>query len=187
MTVKRGSSPLARGLPELSPFAVPAAGIIPARAGFTLFPSQWYRSLRGSSPLARGLPHLRIGGRCRCGIIPARAGFTPSGIVLIFATRDHPRSRGVYSLSIRVFEDRLGSSPLARGLRRWSRTLINRSGIIPARAGFTRLHGHCARRSKDHPRSRGVYYVPRGRRVGVVGSSPLARGLLLAGRPSYYV
>ena len=50
---------------------------------------------------------------------------------------DHPRSRGVYSLSIRVFEDKLGSSPLARGLHARRAALVRENRIIPARAGFT--------------------------------------------------
>ena len=55
--------------------------------------------------------------------------------------------------------------------------LINRSGIIPARAGFTRS-GTCARgRGSDHPRSRGVYGSGRPERNLGRGSSPLARGL----------
>ena len=50
---------------------------------------------------------------------------------------DHPRSRGVY-LTARVFEVvSVGSSPLARGLRRESRHPRRIVRIIPARAGFT--------------------------------------------------
>ena len=113
-----GSSPLARGLRDTGSGRRPCRGIIPARAGFTCGPGpcprpspdhprsrgvygRYARPDRdrwGSSPLARGLPAapgLQDGdGR----IIPARAGFTglrgrpgPGG-------RDHPRSRGVYSL-----------------------------------------------------------------------------------------
>ena len=52
------------------------------------------------------------------------------------------------------------------------------SGIIPARAGFTRRGGGRVGGHRDHPRSRGVYHAD-GRRVeGLDGSSPLARGLL---------
>ena len=70
-----------------------------------------------------------------------------------------------------------GSSPLARGLQRRRRRGDGCSGIIPARAGFTVIHGGSVYDVKDHPRSRGVYLRgvnldPRRR-----GSSPLARGL----------
>ena len=51
----------------------------------------------------------------------------------------------------------LGSSPLARGLR-MSRSLAEIiSGIIPARAGFTRRSREASGEPGDHPRSRGVY------------------------------
>ena len=75
---------------------------------------------------------------------------------------------------------------------------MGRWGIIPARAGFTPPAPTPARRSRDHPRSRGVYPRipchrlggpdhPRSRGVywstpssssATGGSSPLARGLL---------
>ena len=152
-----GSSPLARGLPYPPSFAAPAAGIIPARAGFTPSPRSptWRRgdhprsrgvygrppptatAAWGSSPLARGLlamaPILAIVRR----IIPARAGFT-------LAPGVRARRLG-------------GSSPLARGLRGPGR----RESGGPA----------------DHPRSRGVYFRPTTRARLGSGSSPLARGL----------
>ena len=93
----RGSSPLARGLPLTSLSASLAAGIIPARAGFTAAFSgrgrqrgdhprsrgvygsgrSTRRAASGSSPLARGLRRTGPGDQGRPGIIPARAGFTP--------------------------------------------------------------------------------------------------------------
>ena len=71
-----------------------------------------------------------------------------------------------------------GSSPLARGLRGIGVLDVEVAGIIPARAGFTSdlLDGVAV--AEDHPRSRGVYYGIRCVRTYVVGSSPLARGLL---------
>ena len=73
--------------------------------------------IRGSSPLAQGLPHVGALGVDRVRIIPARAGFTTALSTSQVASRDHPRSRGVYV----IFESRagavVGSSPLARGLR----------------------------------------------------------------------
>ena len=111
-----GSSPLARGLRNGAVAALIHGGIIPARAGFTLYFTPKIISVRdhprsrgvyrpspslplrrdGSSPLARGLlsPSPRRGSRHR--IIPARAGFTRGG-----------RRAGSW---------RPGSSPLARGL-----------------------------------------------------------------------
>ena len=70
-----------------------------------------------------------------------------------------------------------GSSPLARGLRSPSAAGPMASGIIPARAGFTRRSPTSLRPSPDHPRSRGVYLARPGPRFLDDGSSPLARGL----------
>ena len=72
--------------------------------------------LAGSSPLARGLRlrflRVSLGGR----IIPARAGFTATADALNDSNGDHPRSRGVYRWSLSLGDERVGSSPLARGL-----------------------------------------------------------------------
>ena len=70
----------------------------------------------GSSPLARGL-HARIDSHVAdLGIIPARAGFTLVRLLTCALDGDHPRSRGVYPSSVTQPRNRLGSSPLARGL-----------------------------------------------------------------------
>ena len=179
--VKDGSSPLARGLLSKRPPSGDTYGIIPARAGFTtslrrLRPpltdhprSRGVYSERrgatvfvsGSSPLARGLqPHRRKShGSDR--IIPARAGFTLRALPTRPLDGDHPRSRGVYKAASSTSHDSTGSSPLARGLHslRVGRSPTDR--IIPARAGFTLVSCRRAAGSRDHPRSRGVYWLPR--------------------------
>ena len=152
-----GSSPLARGLLCAGGACEAGMGIIPARAGFTTMTGEYSPALGdhprsrgvypqksnvpgtfgGSSPLARGLRHvygLPCGGP---GIIPARAGFTVAGAGHPATLEDHPRSRGVYSLSMFAGCDWQGSSPLARGLLIRSHIVQIRIGIIPARAGFT--------------------------------------------------
>ena len=133
-----GSSPLARGLPPSCTFLKAFTRIIPARAGFTgvlrglLFRRGDHprsrgvygrvelheRAVVGSSPLARGLRSARTrrGGRDR--IIPARAGFTPDDLDRNSGRGDHPRSRGVYAAFESASVEVVGSSPLARGLRR---------------------------------------------------------------------
>ena len=133
-----GSSPLARGLHRDDRIVHGLQGIIPARAGFTQYRqmlsggavdhprSRGVYALysfvnarcQGSSPLARGLPGRRPGRRSGVGIIPARAGFTASPGTRWGQAGDHPRSRGVYTIST-------GTQCPSR----W---------IIPARAGFTR-------------------------------------------------
>ena len=153
-----GSSPLARGLRSHVAALVGPARIIPARAGFTRVLSTgqvtiedhprsrgvYPKSLSepsncpGSSPLARGLPCCRTS-------TPSHPG-------------DHPRSRGVYGEKpadgiphrriiparagftvknpLTAFHN-VGSSPLARGLRKVSADAMGEFRIIPARAGFT--------------------------------------------------
>ena len=71
--------------------------------------------------------------------------------------RDHPRSRGVYGERSSVATDRVGSSPLARGLQYVADINDDLARIIPARAGFTRPGAPGSPGSPDHPRSRGVY------------------------------
>ena len=181
------------------------------------------RSIRGSSPLARGL--LAEGGRPQrqARIIPARAGFTSGACARRRGPWDHPRSRGVYSTGRMTAAHSLGSSPLARGLRRRLCPAVSRSTdhprsrgvylegqvggdvvegssplarglpgvtressprarIIPARAGFTSTAPVEGRAAGDHPRSRGVYEIPRYGAWLYTGSSPLARGLRCARR-----
>ena len=192
-----GSSPLARGLRGCADGQERPVRIIPARAGFT-GKASWRPDRRGdhprsrgvyagaaagaagplgSSPLARGLRarpcRRREGGR----IIPARAGFTRWRGRSRRCPWDHPRSRGVYFSVQRDSAGVEGSSPLARGLPRRPRQPPQRTGIIPARAGFT---AGVVRRwglSWDHPRSRGVYAMSARTAASGSGSSPLARGL----------
>ena len=95
-SVGRGSSPRVRGLPATIVFGRPIAGIIPARAGFTVagrwgvvLPGDHPRACgvyladqaldttsQGSSPRVRGLPSVRGTVLPLTRIIPARAGFT---------------------------------------------------------------------------------------------------------------
>ena len=154
---RRGSSPLARGLLFCSYVCSTLWGIIPARAGFTVMvglivvSSEDHPRSRGvylgevvgeaagegSSPLARGLRRASRRAFRTFGIIPARAGFTDGEVPAGEAGWDHPRSRGVYRVGPPGDGPALGSSPLARGLRRRRRTRCAAPGIIPARAGFT--------------------------------------------------
>ena len=172
-------------------------GIIPARAGFTGFRSSFFTVLwdhprsrgvyenktghptpkPGSSPLARGLHPSQAHEPTGLRIIPARAGFTVVSMQPDTACQDHPRSRGVYPILRLPERYQPGSSPLARGLLRIVVGLHKTDGIIPARAGFT---PHVAGRAPDHgdhPRSRGVYFLPFKSLTIFSGSSPLARGL----------
>jgi len=134
-----GSSPLARGSPDGDGQGGEHPRIIPARAGFTTawtplvltsrdhprsrgVHASWswgWSTVSGSSPLARGSRDARAGRLHAVRIIPARAGFTSWSTSSPAWPRDHPRSRGVYA-GLGLPERRVrGSSPLARGSRRW--------------------------------------------------------------------
>ena len=111
--------------------------IIPARAGFThrhpgrhgrgrdhprsrgVYADAWiiHAAWAGSSPLARGLPSPARPAQTTARIIPARAGFTGKTGPFDWASRDHPRSRGVYCRPHPGAGAPGGSSPLARGLQ----------------------------------------------------------------------
>ena len=98
--------------------------------------------------------------------------------VPVKVVRDHPRSRGVYRLSVSPGRGSTGSSPLARGLPSAVALPVWVWRIIPARAGFTAVGSPTRARPRDHPRSRGVYWMGRRWTWFASGSSPLARGLL---------
>ena len=171
-----GSSPLARGSPEVSASRRLGRGIIPARSGFTRSSrsarpgrtdhprsrgvhgddllSAWSKA--GSSPLARGSLELVNVDVDWVRIIPARAGFTAAATLLRMLSWDHPRSRGVHEAGPFLSDCGSGSSPLARG-----------SPSSP-RAPMTP--------SADHPRSRGVHRRRGSMPRSSAGSSPLARG-----------
>ena len=194
---RRGSSPLARGLRAGGGGRSGTRRIIPARAGFTggclqqprpqadhprsrgVYPpaSSSQPASPGSSPLARGLLAVRVTDGAPFGIIPARAGFTLSSGSPLLPSRDHPRSRGVYTAHFLDGITAAGSSPLARGLRAGDVRCSLRLRIIPARAGFTRHVRPSRPHSQDHPRSRGVYARSSSVISCRIGSSPLARGL----------
>ena len=73
-----------------------------------------------------------------------------------------------------------GSSPLARGARARSQGVRQVLGIIPACAGSTRRSRPTARWPWDHPRLRGEHAAYGQTDVPFSGSSPLARGALIA-------
>ena len=172
-----GSSPLARGLHATLFSRYFRHRIIPACAGFTgrvdlphvhvsdhprlrgVYADAWiiHAAWAGSSPLARGLPEDRGRAGADRGIIPACAGFTQGHRADAPGPPDHPRLRGVYQAYVLPGRPLLGSSPLARGLRRGGSEGRGMSGIIPACAGFTRRPVRIRDQVEDHPRSRGVY------------------------------
>ena len=184
-----GSSPLARGPRGIFSPLFALAGLIPARAGTTGLPSRrpWRprahprsrgdhlssASLsvprRGSSPLARGPLPARWPAPPARGLIPARAGTTEMYTRYPFVRGDHVESTpGRFRGS--------GSSPLARGPQWGFRWCGRHQGLIPARAGTTRLRCRSCRRGWAHPRSRGEHQGVNYATTTSRSSSPLARG-----------
>ena len=195
--VKGGSSPLSRGIRQRHTMGVRHPGIIPALAGNTprrpsLPGRSWdhprsrgeynglagidsYRS--GSSPLSRGI--LCMGAvhiLCRR-IIPALAGNTWVAESLARTWADHPRSRGEYYVDLRLHICRDGSSPLSRGIPFRNGTERGARRIIPALAGNTTPQEPHTSIPRDHPRSRGEYFVTSTFASPAKGSSPLSRGI----------
>ena len=154
-----GSSPLARGPHHLSTQAPEPIRLIPARAGTTMWDMMTNSRARahprsrgdhitdkalcavidGSSPLARG--PLPVPSRLQGlhGLIPARAGTTRGESPGDTLFRAHPRSRGDHQSPFTLDALLWGSSPLARGPRHCRFVREYRRGLIPARAGTTRL------------------------------------------------
>ena len=193
-----GSSPLVRGARYRREGGAIHCGIIPARAGSTGrsgHPLPWrrdhprscgehdrirekYGSRTGSSPLVRGARRQTCRGSSDGRIIPARAGSTPRSCIRLAAVRDHPRSCGEHAGSPPEALGRPGSSPLVRGAPALRGGPFPAPGIIPARAGSTRLSGWRCRRFWDHPRSCGEHRMECASLSCCEGSSPLVRGAL---------
>ena len=135
-----------------------------------------YTDHPGSSPLARGgLQGNRREFSSR-GLIPARAGRTDRPQRRPRRRRAHPRSRGADLDRFPARCWRGGSSPLARGGHPSTPVRPGQEGLIPARAGRTRVSHWSRGQRRAHPRSRGADRrgsSPPSRRSG---SSPLARG-----------
>ena len=192
-----GSSPLSRGIRSTLRAGERSIRIIPALAGNTvdLYGDQVligdhprsrgeYASgasgmcgAGGSSPLSRGILSPGSNSMPSRRIIPALAGNTGPVRVVDGCCSDHPRSRGEYLISFPLTGSTMGSSPLSRGILTIGHDAEGAHGIIPALAGNTRATSAARRSRTDHPRSRGEYSGFPCFRGGVVGSSPLSRGI----------
>ena len=172
-----GSSPLARGTPGNGLTVALTDGLIPARAGNTIIrrpPPLTVRAhprsrgehmealglfliIWGSSPLARGTHTTRSLHSLGLGLIPARAGNTLKMVLRLNLMRAHPRSRGEHPGEDGATEIHPGSSPLARGTPFTPLLLYIENGLIPARAGNTRVRPMGFAEQRAHPRSRGEH------------------------------
>ena len=195
-----GSSPRARGTPEMSSWHNPRPRFIPASAGNTpigrigriwasVHPRERGEHVnspggvpvpRGSSPRARGTPTGVTGGVIIDRFIPASAGNTLLAKALRFMHAVHPRERGEHPALLSNINQTTGSSPRARGTLLRQVLIAPCWRFIPASAGNTR-HG-IARRpvSAVHPRERGEHRLGLRLEHRMAGSSPRARGTRLA-------
>ena len=133
------------------------------------------------------------------GLIPARAGNTGCTAQENGGHGAHPRSRGEHLTTSENGRQKMGSSPLARGtplvpaagfapgggsspLARGTHRIRSAAGalrgLIPARAGNTRVRAVRIGVHRAHPRSRGEHATSPAARMFAAGSSPLARGTL---------
>ena len=137
----------------------------------------------GSSPHARGAPVNLVVLQLHQGIIPACAGSTPSCTDASRPRRDHPRMRGEHIVRHPVLSIVRGSSPHARGALVGFARAPDCDGIIPACAGSTACAPTPCGTRWDHPRMRGEHLVMIWTTLGMMGSSPHARGA--PQRPAY--
>ena len=130
----------------------------------------------GSSPQARGT-HLRRWSQTETGrFIPAGAGNTAYTVDTRIAVSVHPRRRGEHQPSGGAVLWYRGSSPQARGTRRYASAGRSRRRFIPAGAGNTGPGYRAGRQGSVHPRRRGEHRVMDGLDIQAIGSSPQARG-----------
>ena len=115
--------------------------------------------IRQSPPHSRGIRIATCTWRWRAGITPALAGNTLFINVNCQYSRDHPRTRGEYSL--KLFWQGLvsGSPPHSRGILYSPISRPSISGITPALAGNTEMKFSIGAGGRDHPRTRGEYLI----------------------------
>ena len=92
--------------------------------------------------------------------------------------RGSPRLRGEYMSAASNITSAPGSPPLARGIQLIPGRRVSAIGITPACAGNTRRLTMAGCQYRDHPRLRGEYKLLLKRVRYLIGSPPLARGIL---------
>ena len=196
--MRGGSSPPVRGALEALQANGEWVGLIPARAGSTL----WIRcpvrrhgahprpcgehtvwisrvaALPGSSPPVRGARVVGVVAGVRLGLIPARAGSTILLLIPSTLVRAHPRPCGEHKIFGREKLASKGSSPPVRGAPSTIFRCDSYIGLIPARAGSTVWFYLSPLLIRAHPRPCGEHTRLGGVSIGVTGSSPPVRGAL---------
>ena len=130
----------------------------------------------GSSPPVRGalLTHPAV--LCAGGLIPARAGSTPFVLGPIEVGWAHPRPCGEHAFLKSLCHPVVGSSPPVRGAQYRQEPALPGKGLIPARAGSTKLPILPRNSARAHPRPCGEHLSTLYFKPARLGSSPPVRG-----------
>ena len=191
-----GSSPPVRGAHKIGCTLEKCRGLIPARAGSTIATKFRHWDSRahprpcgehvddllfvvvvpGSSPPVRGAPAFALWGLLNSGLIPARAGSTGYAAAANASSGAHPRPCGEHSKITDHSFEKLGSSPPVRGAPQLRHPRGTPRGLIPARAGSTRLVLLRLVAVRAHPRPCGEHTKSLAPARKSVGSSPPVRG-----------
>ena len=137
----------------------------------------------GSSPLARGTLVSQPSFRGRHRFIPAGAGNTRTCAPGRPSAAVHPRWRGEHAAAVWFAIWGAGSSPLARGTPHSLPGGFMTRRFIPAGAGNTAKRVMNRSATPVHPRWRGEHAWAGCVLRMAIGSSPLARGTPIQGRP----
>ena len=142
----------------------------------------------GSPPLAWGILFGAESVDSFVRITPTCVGNTQRQPPPGFQFRDHPHLRGEYPVSGSQSGERLGSPPLAWGIRHQSNPPKVKEGITPTCVGNTQHTPQQLYQSQDHPHLRGEYASPSKNLAPEKGSPPLAWGIRLSitRRPATY-
>ena len=135
----------------------------------------------GSSPHARGTLSHSTGISTADRFIPACAGNAASISLAASRWAVHPRMRGERWPNSPAHTAAAGSSPHARGTLSILVCLVCAGRFIPACAGNAATDKRGKSRKPVHPRMRGERHKFLGIVLPVAGSSPHARGTLIAG------
>ena len=130
----------------------------------------------GSSPRGRGKRVFLTSRVCQVGLIPARAGKTCPKTTPRSGRPAHPRAGGENVPPLTGISILFGSSPRGRGKLQHRRVGHDGRGLIPARAGKTRITTRRTCAPTAHPRAGGENLVEPPRCAAAGGSSPRGRG-----------
>ena len=132
--------------------------------------------LNGSSPRTRGTVWSAAPSSYPWRFIPADAGNRIGGSGSTAPPSVHPRGRGEQQHNLLELLIGNGSSPRTRGTDLKIATHIDDRRFIPAGAGNRKTMSWAIGRPPVHPRGRGEQLDGVGKRFGLGGSSPRARG-----------